>query len=104
MIKKYSDFINESVYYDVNNNKINIGDFVEVKYTSGRYGQTKTVQGTITKIDQYNGITLDDELYLPGVFEYDYKALNHSHQGSLGNLCLDEIEYQFNKVRDKLLG
>ena len=39
-----------------------------------------------------------------GVFEYDYKELNHSHQGSLGNLCLDEIEYQFNKVRDKLLG
>jgi len=39
-----------------------------------------------------------------GLFEYDYKELNHSHQGSLGNLCLDEIEYQFNKVRDKLLG
>ncbi|WDF48393.1 argininosuccinate lyase [Chryseobacterium sp. KACC 21268] len=39
-----------------------------------------------------------------GMFEYDYKELNHSHQGSLGNLCLDEIEYQFNKVRDKLLG
>ncbi|WP_034671963.1 argininosuccinate lyase [Epilithonimonas caeni] len=39
-----------------------------------------------------------------GLFEYDYKVLNHSHQGSLGNLCLDEIEYQFNKVRDKLLG
>jgi len=38
------------------------------------------------------------------VFKYDYKVLNHSHQGSLGNLCLDEIEYQFNKVRDKLLG
>lgn len=38
------------------------------------------------------------------VFEYDYKELNHSHQGSLGNLCLSEIEYQFNKVRDKLLG
>lgn len=38
------------------------------------------------------------------LFEYDYKQLNHSHQGSLGNLCLDEIEYQFNKVRDKLLG
>ena len=37
-------------------------------------------------------------------FEYDYKELNHSHQGSLGNLCLDEIEYQFNKLRDKLLG
>jgi len=39
-----------------------------------------------------------------GLFEHDYKELNHSHQGSLGNLCLDEIEYQFNKVRDKLLG
>jgi len=39
-----------------------------------------------------------------GLFEYDYKELNHSHQGSLGNLCLDELEYQFNKVRDKLLG
>lgn len=39
-----------------------------------------------------------------GSFEYDYKALDHTHQGSLGNLCLDEIEYQFNKVRDKLLG
>ena len=39
-----------------------------------------------------------------GLFEYDYEELNHSHQGSLGNLCLDEIEYQFNKVRDKLLG
>lgn len=38
------------------------------------------------------------------LFEYDYKELNHTHQGSLGNLCLDEIEYQFNKVRDKLLG
>lgn len=38
------------------------------------------------------------------LFEYDYKELNHSHQGSLGNLCLNEIEYQFNKVRDKLLG
>jgi len=37
-------------------------------------------------------------------FEYDYKELNHTHHGSLGNLCLDEIEYQFNKVRDKLLG
>ncbi|SHK45465.1 argininosuccinate lyase [Epilithonimonas mollis] len=38
------------------------------------------------------------------VFDYDYKELNHTHQGSLGNLCLDEIEYQFNKIRDKLLG
>lgn len=37
-------------------------------------------------------------------FEYDYKELNHSHQGSLGNLCLDEIEYHFNKLRNKLLG
>ena len=38
------------------------------------------------------------------LFEYDYNELNHSHQGSLGNLNLEEIEYQFNKLRDKLLG
>ena len=74
MIKKYYDFINESVYYDVNDNIINVGDLVEVKYTTGGYGQTKTIQGTITRIDQYRGITLDDELYIAGAFEYDFKT------------------------------
>lgn len=37
-------------------------------------------------------------------FEYESKNLNHTHQGSIGNLCLDKVEYQFNKLRDKLLG
>ena len=37
-------------------------------------------------------------------FNFEIKNLNHTHQGSLGNLCLDKIEYQFNKLKNKLLG
>lgn len=106
MIKKYYDFINESVYYDVNDNIINVGDLVEVKYTIGSYGQTKTVQGTITKIDQYNGITLDDELYLAGIFEYNhntktytgYTKINgyeHGHETYIKKISIDELKPEY---------
>lgn len=37
-------------------------------------------------------------------FDFEVKNLNHTHQGSIGNLCLDKIEYQFNKLKNKLLG
>ncbi|WP_294269082.1 argininosuccinate lyase [uncultured Chryseobacterium sp.] len=37
-------------------------------------------------------------------FDFEAGELNHTHQGSIGNLCLDKIEYQFNKVKNKLLG
>ena len=37
-------------------------------------------------------------------FEFEIKNLNHTHHGSIGNLCLDKIEYQFNKLKGKLLG
>jgi argininosuccinate lyase len=37
-------------------------------------------------------------------FDFEIGNLNHTHQGSIGNLCLDKIEYQFNKVKGKLLG
>ncbi|CEJ70071.1 Argininosuccinate lyase [Chryseobacterium oranimense G311] len=37
-------------------------------------------------------------------FEFQAGNLNHTHQGSIGNLCLDKIEYQFNKLKNKLLG
>ncbi|UWX62241.1 argininosuccinate lyase [Chryseobacterium oranimense] len=37
-------------------------------------------------------------------FEFETGNLNHTHQGSIGNLCLDKIEYQFNKLKNKLLG
>lgn len=37
-------------------------------------------------------------------FDFEIKNLNHTHQGSIGNLCLDKIEYQFNKLKNKLLG
>ena len=36
-------------------------------------------------------------------FEYLTKDLNHSHQGSIGNLCLEEIMHQFHKISSKLL-
>ncbi|MDP2454664.1 MULTISPECIES: argininosuccinate lyase [unclassified Kaistella] len=36
-------------------------------------------------------------------FKYDTKDLNHSHQGSIGNLCLDEISHQFHKISCKIL-
>lgn len=36
-------------------------------------------------------------------FEYDVKDLNHTHEGSLGNLCLEEITHQFHKISSKLL-
>ncbi|WP_100077393.1 argininosuccinate lyase [Chryseobacterium camelliae] len=37
-------------------------------------------------------------------FDFEARELHHTHQGSIGNLCLDKIEYQFNKVKNKLLG
>ncbi|WP_294218405.1 argininosuccinate lyase [uncultured Chryseobacterium sp.] len=37
-------------------------------------------------------------------FDFEAGELNHTHHGSIGNLCLDKIEYQFNKVKNKLLG
>jgi len=37
-------------------------------------------------------------------FDFEIENLNHTHQGSIGNLCLDKIEYQFNKLKGKLLG
>lgn len=37
-------------------------------------------------------------------FDFEIGNLNHTHQGSIGNLCLDKIEYQFNKLKNKLLG
>lgn len=36
-------------------------------------------------------------------FKYDTKDLNHSHQGSISNLCLDEISHQFHKISCKIL-
>ncbi|WP_300670195.1 argininosuccinate lyase [Soonwooa sp.] len=35
-------------------------------------------------------------------FDYDIKDLQHSHQGSIGNLCLDEVTHQFHKIATKL--
>lgn len=37
-------------------------------------------------------------------FEFEVGNIDHTHQGSIGNLCLGKIEYQFNKLKNKLLG
>ncbi|WP_294299406.1 argininosuccinate lyase [uncultured Chryseobacterium sp.] len=37
-------------------------------------------------------------------FDFKIENLEHTHQGSISNLCLDKIEYQFNKVKNKLRG
>ncbi|EJL68586.1 argininosuccinate lyase [Chryseobacterium populi] len=36
-------------------------------------------------------------------FDFEPGNLQHTHQGSIGDLCLDKIEYQFNKLKNKLL-
>ncbi len=81
--------------------KDNILDNEKYKYIFSVEKINEEVKNGKTFRDAYIQIGQEIE---NGVFEYDYKELHHSHQGSLGNLCLDEIEYQFNKVRDKLLG
>lgn len=37
-------------------------------------------------------------------FEFEVGDLNQTHQGSIGNLCLDKVSYQFNKLKNKILG
>lgn len=81
--------------------KDNILDDEKYKYIFSVEKINEEVKNGKTFRDAYIQIGQEIE---NNVFEYDYKELNHNHQGSLGNLCLDEIEYQFNKVRDKLLG
>ncbi|HAP95520.1 argininosuccinate lyase [Epilithonimonas hominis] len=81
--------------------KDNILDDEKYKYIFSVEKINEEVKNGKTFRDAYIQIGQEIENDL---FEYDYKELNHSHQGSLGNLCLDEIEYQFNKMRDKLLG
>jgi argininosuccinate lyase len=37
-----------------------------------------------------------------GTFSYDYKHLRHTHEGSIGNLCLDEIRQEMEKVAKQI--
>jgi argininosuccinate lyase len=36
-----------------------------------------------------------------GTFTYDYKQLHHTHEGSIGNLCLNQIAAEMTKVLAK---
>lgn len=37
-----------------------------------------------------------------GTFQYEKKGLKHTHKGSIGNLCLDEIAENFNETFNKI--
>lgn len=36
-----------------------------------------------------------------GTFEYDHQLLNHTHEGSIRNLCSDEIKERMNRYRER---
>ncbi|HSR37497.1 MAG TPA: hypothetical protein VLL95_01185, partial [Phnomibacter sp.] len=38
-----------------------------------------------------------------GTFSYDYKKLQHTHEGSIGNLCLAEIRQEMANVMQRIL-
>lgn len=99
-------------YFDANHELVKIGNLVEVKFTSGKYGQTTIKQGVLTKIDQYSGVTLDDELYIAGVFEYDFESkkligfkehvdYEHGHTRYLKKIKKDDLR-DFYKIKKQL--
>ena len=52
------------------------------------------LEGTAFR-DAYKKIGIDIEL---GHFSYDPKSIKHSHEGSIGNLCNEEIKKEMDKV------
>jgi hypothetical protein len=86
IVKKWKEFLNENTQYrndpkyDMNDELVSVGDRVEIEYVSGSYGQTNTVQGVITQMDNI-GLTLDDELYISNPFTYDYKLHKYVGKG-----------------------
>ena len=61
----------------------------------------EVVQGGLSFRDAYVKIGQEIE---NNEFTFEPKNLNHTHQGSIGNLCLDKVSYQFDKLISKILG
>lgn len=80
------DSVNEQVYYDMNKKPLKLGDLVEVQVVTGKYGQTATYQGKITKMpDQFGNIELDNEYTVNSPFEngvgyYKHNDYEHGHE------------------------
>lgn len=80
-IKEYEEFMNEEftgkyLYMD-KKTPLKLGDLVEVQVVTGRYGQTATYQGKITKMpNQYGTFEIDNEYDVSNVFAYDFKTGN----------------------------
>ncbi len=53
-------------FLDMNERPIGVGDRVEVKFLSGRYGETRTLRGKIVALDTLGGMTIT--LEGPGSF------------------------------------
>jgi argininosuccinate lyase len=74
-----------------------VGD-EKYKYMFTVEAMNELVNQGATYRDAYRqvGNSVDD-----GSFKYDYKQLNHTHEGSIGNLCNNEIVNEMNKVLAK---
>ena len=80
-IKEYEEFNEGAVkqYLDMNKKPVKVGDLVEVRVVTGRYGQTATYQGKVTKMPEYgksSDMELDGEYTVTSPFEYDFKTGN----------------------------
>ncbi len=77
----------------------NILDDEKYRYLFSVEAVNELVNKGISFRDAYRQVGNDIE---KGNFHYDYKKqLNHTHEGSLGNLCNDGIREQMNKVLEK---
>lgn len=77
----------------------NILDDEKYRYLFSVEAVNDLVNKGVSFRDAYRQVGNDIE---NGNFHYDYKKqLNHTHEGSLGNLCNDGIQEQMNKVLEK---
>jgi hypothetical protein len=76
-------------YLDRNGKPLKVGDKVEVRHTTGRYGQTRTVVGRLESIDQYHGVTISGHGYITLHWTvagntakgyYEHQDFEHGHE------------------------
>jgi hypothetical protein len=111
-IKTFENFNTRFDHYDMNNKILKKGDLVEVKHCVGRYGQTQTVQGELTDINNSGGITLDDgELYIAFPWSHkDGKSIGfdkfedyeHGHESYVKKINTIDPKYSIPKRRKSI--
>lgn len=79
----------------------NILDDEKYRYLFSVEAVNEQVNKGIPFRDAYRNVGNDIE---QGKFNFDYKKqLNHTHEGSIGNLCNDQIKQEMNKVLNKFV-